>query len=106
MKMSSCCWGSEGVWGGYPPQQLLAEPAAGDPGGEPPPTNCWQMLLWGSGGGVPPLNQELPGAYKNSKCLKHGKKICEEKAPLLVRKTNLGKRKAKVESSRIHRTPI
>ena len=42
-----------GVGGGTPPQQLLAEPAAGDPGGVPPPTNCWQMLLWGSGEGYP-----------------------------------------------------
>ena len=42
-----------GVGGVPPPQQLLAEPAAGDPGGGPPPTNCWKMLLWGSGGGYP-----------------------------------------------------
>ena len=45
--------GIRGGVGGVPPQQLLAEPAAGDPGGVPPPTNCWQMLLWGYGGGYP-----------------------------------------------------
>ena len=37
MKMSSCCWGSEGVWGGYPP-----------------PAIAGRTCCWGSGGGTPP----------------------------------------------------
>ena len=64
-KWAAAAGDPRGCGGGIPPQQLLAGPAAGDPGGEPPPTNCWQMLLWGSGGGVPPLNQELRGSCNN-----------------------------------------
>ena len=52
-KWAAAAGDPRGCGGGTPPQQLLAEPAAGDPGGVPPPTNCWQMLLWGYGGGYP-----------------------------------------------------
>ena len=64
-KWAAAAGDPRGCGGGTPPQQLLAGPAAGDPGGVPPPTNCWQMLLWGSGGGYPLAIRSYRGHEKN-----------------------------------------
>ena len=61
MKMSSCCWGSEGVWGGYPPPAIAGRTCCGGSGGGTPPDQLLADAAVGVRGGVPPLNQELPG---------------------------------------------
>ena len=63
MKMSSCCWGSEGVWGGYPPPAIAGRTCCWGSGGGTPPDQLLADAAVGVRGGVPPLNQELPGAY-------------------------------------------
>ena len=62
MKMSSCCWGSEGVWGGYPPPAIAGRTCCWGSGGGTPPDQLLADAAVGVRGGVPPLNQELPGA--------------------------------------------
>ena len=63
MKMSSCCWGSEGVWGGYPPPAIAGRTCCWGSGGGTPPDQLLADAAVGVRGGVPPLNQELPGAW-------------------------------------------
>ena len=63
-KWAAAAGDPRGCGGGTPPQQLLAEPAAGDPGGVPPPDQLLADAAVGVRGGVPPLNQELAGACK------------------------------------------
>ena len=62
MKMSSCCWGSEGVWGGYPPPAIAGRTCCGGSGGGTPPDQLLADAAVGVRGGGPPLNQELAGA--------------------------------------------
>ena len=71
MKMSSCCWGSEGVWGGYPPPAIAGRTCCWGSGGGTPPDQLLADAAVGVRGGVPPLNQELPGEYKINNVLKH-----------------------------------
>ena len=63
MKMSSCCWGSEGVWGGYPPPAIAGRTCCWGSGGGTPPDQLLADAAVGVRGGVPPLNQELAGAF-------------------------------------------
>ena len=65
--MSSCCWGSEGVWGGYPPPAIAGRTCCGGSGRGTPPDQLLADAAVGVRGGVPPLNQELAGAYNLGK---------------------------------------
>ena len=63
MKMSSCCWGSRRVCvGGYPLPAIAGRTCCWGSGGGTPPDQLLADAAVGVRGGVPPLNQELPGA--------------------------------------------
>ena len=69
MKMSSCCWGSRRVCvGGYPLPAIAGRTCCWGSGGGTPPDQLLADAAVGVRGGVPPLNQELPGSFSFKEC--------------------------------------